>query len=329
MSYKDIYLLKSATIYSSLENKNTGRDEILEVQGAPVSRVLLQGNISEIREWVDQNPSYTAVLRLGYSNLTGVQGDTVLNLHPVSQSWQPGLGKKDDTYQVNGGVTWVSSSNTESWKDKGGTYLTSSFDSGSIFYEQDSYWLEIPLTNTLPSGTVPEYGWLLKLENESNSTVKANWFSTNTHTIYPPHIRIYYNDFQYNTGSFTQADPNEELIVTLRGTLDFKSEESPKLNFTVFPRYKPRQYYTGSLEFESTKILPEKTYYKIVDASNGQIHQPIHKVYTQVSADPELGSYINLNCSNYAPGRNYRLELYTEKNNSLQFLNSFLFYITS
>lgn len=118
---------KDSTIYEYMPNKNTGLDEILELQKqkyasrtasigpeAPrdyESRILIKFKTSEISSFLTDNniniDSASFVLNLYVASQYEVPYEYTIEAYPVSGAWTNGTGRYDGP-EVPDGVTWAS-----------------------------------------------------------------------------------------------------------------------------------------------------------------------------------------------------------------------------
>ena len=155
MAVYKLFPEKDATIYSEYGLKNTGIDEILELDLAfnsesptgvsssiitETSRYLLKFPDSGINDIIDNKiagPGYKAYLRLFLADASVIPTDYTLECYPVSGAWNMGTGRYNNTPETRNGVCWDfrSQSGSNAW-------LTSSFTSNvtasfiSTSYEQ-------------------------------------------------------------------------------------------------------------------------------------------------------------------------------------------------
>jgi hypothetical protein len=151
MAIYKLFPEKDATIYSEYELKNTGIDEILEldlafnndtpsgVSGSLItetSRYLLKFPDSGITNIIDNkvSGSFKTYLKLYLANATKIPIDYTLECHPISGSWNMGTGRFNNLPETRDGVCWEYRSNFESdaWLTSSfTTYATASFISTS------------------------------------------------------------------------------------------------------------------------------------------------------------------------------------------------------
>jgi hypothetical protein len=139
MAIYKLFPEKDATIYSEYELKNTGIDEILEldlafnndtpsgVSGSLItetSRYLLKFPDSGITNIIDNkvSGSFKTYLKLYLANATKIPIDYTLECHPISGSWNMGTGRFNNLPETRDGVCWEYRSNFES-----DAWLTSSY----------------------------------------------------------------------------------------------------------------------------------------------------------------------------------------------------------
>jgi hypothetical protein len=151
MAIYKLFPEKDATIYSEYELKNTGIDEILEldlafnndtpsgVSGSLItetSRYLLKFPDSGITNIIDNkvSGSFKTYLKLYLAHATKIPIDYTLECYPISGSWNMGTGRFNNSPETRDGVCWEYRSNFESdaWLTSSfTTYATASFISTS------------------------------------------------------------------------------------------------------------------------------------------------------------------------------------------------------
>jgi hypothetical protein len=151
MAIYKLFPEKDATIYSEYELKNTGIDEILELDLAfnnntpagvsgslitEVSRYALKFPDSGITNIIDNkiSGSYKAYLKLFVANASKIPIDYTLECYPISGAWNMGTGRFDISPEVQNGVNWEfrSNSGSNAWLTSSfTTYATASFISTS------------------------------------------------------------------------------------------------------------------------------------------------------------------------------------------------------
>ena len=195
----------------------------------------------------------------------------------------------------------------------GGTLFTSSFGSGKHYYQsfdRSTDNLNVEVTDYVSEwidGTRTNNGFIIKKsKTDENSTInfgKIKFFSTDTHTIYPPVLEARWDDSSFDTGSL-DALTGDDLIVYVKN-LKTEYKESSKGKIRVFgrERYPNRSFSTSPLK--TVKYLPSTSYYSVVDAETEQVIVPFDTNYTKLSCDSS-GNYFNFWFNGLQPERFYK-----------------------
>ena len=117
------YPTKDSTIYENAPEKNTGRDQVLEITkttaggegGGSVtssfnSRILVNFDYNTISESIvnlgyDPN-NFDYGLKLYATEASEIPIEYTLEAYPISGSWEMGIGKSAETPTVTEGVSW-------------------------------------------------------------------------------------------------------------------------------------------------------------------------------------------------------------------------------
>ena len=119
-----IFPNKDATIYEGTSSLNTGLDQILEIEHSvvsgsanSVSRILIQFDLTDVSASISDgtitNPRYYLVMSAMEG--TEVQLDYTLDVHPVSESWDMGKGKKFNYPITTDATNWTYRTSTTKW----------------------------------------------------------------------------------------------------------------------------------------------------------------------------------------------------------------------
>ena len=137
----------------------------------------------------------------------------------------------------------------------GGTWFTSSFGSGKHYYQsfnRNTDNIDVEVTDYVSEwidGTRTNNGFIIKKsKTDENSTInfgKIKFFSTDTHTIYPPVLEARWDDSSFDTGSL-DALSGDDLILYVKN-LQTEYKESSKGKIRVFgrERYPNRSFSTS------------------------------------------------------------------------------------
>jgi len=245
MAYYFIFPEKDATIYSHPDRNtlNTGNDEIIELvkeKGSNnsiyyPSRILIQFSNSDIQKAINESKNFTSSLQLFSTEHKNLGIEQSIEVFPLSQSWDEGIGRYSNLPTSSNGCSWIYrdnsikktkwltssfspestgsiSNNTPITKGGGEWYTGSIFKGTQTFSDVNLLDLNINVTNivqkfsaslynsqTYPTG-IPNYGFIIKNidnveENVSGSNGYLQYFSSDTHTIYPPRLAFKWDDY--------------------------------------------------------------------------------------------------------------------------------------
>ena len=204
----------------------------------------------------------------------------------------------------------------------GGTWYTGSlFQGAQQFLKGDSLDTDIDVTNIIqrhsaslfandiwPKG-VDNNGILIKQpdtieENTSSSFGEMKYFSSNTHTIYPPRLCFKWDDSDYNKQS--SAKQSGELNVSLyRNKKEYNQNDIATFRIHVRDRY-PTRTFTTSSNYLDAGYFTSSSFYSVRDAYTEEEIIPFNDNFTKMSADSE-GMYFKIYMKGLQPERYYRL----------------------
>ena len=307
------------------------------------SRALLQFKTSEIVDVINNKTNgntYTASLKLYETEHTDLSVNQYLEVYPVAESWVNGTGRYQNRPPTSDGVSWdykTDSITATAWTISGyGTGITGSWSAsagggGSWYtgsnmgvsktygYGDDldlSFDVTTPVTkfysasqfsSTYPNG-IANNGFILKRSaSQEFNTIDdgtLNYFSLDTHTIYPPYLDIAWDDSSYITGSGTVLTSGD-LYMTLRNNKqEYRVEEEIKFKLNVRPLYPTRRFVTSS-NYLDVNYFTSESYYSLIDYATEEAIVPFDS-NTKLSADAE-GMYFSLYMNGLEPERYYKL----------------------
>ena len=130
------------------------------------------------------------------------------------------------------------------------------------------------------------------------------YFSSDTHTIYPPRLVFKLDDSNYT--SYSNKLNSGELNLSLyRNKKEYNQNEIAKFRLHARKKYPTRQFASSS-NYLATNYLTEKSYYSVRDAYTEEEVIPFDDNFTKMSNDSE-GMYFNLYMKSFQPERYYRL----------------------
>tara|TARA_A100001201_G_scaffold141034_2_gene135481 strand:- start:779 stop:1948 length:1170 start_codon:yes stop_codon:yes gene_type:complete len=277
-------------------------------------------------------------------NLTSTQ---LLEVFAVSQSWNEGTNKYLNLPSASNGVSWVNRDNSiEATKWATSSFspaTTGSIKSGSIITEGGGVWYtgsgyqtsqqflngnsldtDFDVTDIVTkfsqslvdSATgINNNGFLIKQidsveSNVSTSFGELQYFSSDTHTIYPPSLVFKFNDAvnqtqQYDTGSIAKSGSIH--VSMYNNKPEYNQNEIGRFRFQVRNKYPVRTFATSSNFITNLRFKGgENTLYSIRDANTEREIIPFDKEYTQLSHDKE-SSYLDIYMNGLQPERYYRI----------------------
>lgn len=352
MIYK-IFPEKTSTLYSFYPDLNTGMDEILELSTFlsinstnEVSRLLVKFPTEEINSIINDkvgNVQFDAYLKFTLATATAIPLDYKIHCYPLSGSWEIGTGRLGNLPQTTDGTSWSYRNHISGspWFttfpiNTTGSYQSGSNAGGGLWYPayevtksinySDTLDLEFKVSDILKSwysGSIENNGFILKhsdsIEFTTASKFETKYFSSNTHTIYPPCLEIRWNDFSYSTGSLSVIN-SDKLVITLGNNKgEFQQDSINRFRVNVRDKYPVRTFQTSSVYLDN-KILPTPSYWSIKDLDTEEIIIDYDTTYTKISADNN-GNYFDIYMNGLEPERNYQLLIKTIINGSTLILD--------
>lgn len=344
MAVYKIFASADATIYSRFPAQNTGLDEILEVGVKnynnpannlvdPVANTPLlsddlrrplvlfsNGDLQTLKSYA--TGSWKSYLKLYLANAENLTTDFSLEIRQVSQSWGMGTGKFIDVPETRNGVCWYNTGSYTSANSNWGNgdwYITSGGGSWNSNYTTQSFGYAdskdvnvdvSQMVNLWFSGSVSNNGFILKhedaVEDNPNSYISVQFFSVDTHTIYPPTLEIRWDDSSYVTGSLSVVNSSNTVVTLANNMYNFKYGTG-KYKFQINARDKyPTRVFTTSSLYTTNKALPQTSYWAIQDAKTDDMVVDFDTEYTKISCDG-VSSYFNMYMNGLEPERYYRV----------------------
>jgi hypothetical protein len=348
MAIYKLFPSQDTTIYSRYPNKNTGLNEILSVSiedsqdsgNTQANRILIQFSNEEIFNVIDNlvnGTSWNAYLRLFSSVISGLNGSTTIGCYIVTGSWNMGTGKYAYNPEYINGASWYSrlSSGSGNWLTSGypsgvtgsygstpggGNWYTNytSLQSFSYYDNKDLNFDVSTFVELWYNDTIYNNGFIIKQVDEFIDDIQYNntmeYFSRDTHTIYPPQLEIKWRDYSFNTGSLTEINVFPATIAVDNNPGTFYPDSDNIFRVNSRPEYPNRVFATSSY-FTQNYYLPTASYYAIKDLYTNEYVIDFDDEYTQLSVDPS-GSYFKLYMNGLEPERFYSILIKTTINGS-------------
>jgi len=284
---------------------------------------------------------------------TGKYLDQPLVTNGVSWIYQTvGDGKKWDTGSFNPYVTASYSGSTAG----GGVWYTGSNLPGldisqtqTFTYHSDKD-LKVTVTDTLKAWytssndltggytNIVNEGFLVKWEGSSsyedavgNYYVEFNqnlniqpvlqYYSMDTHTIYPPCIDFKWVDYTYNTSSTIPVlDTPQAYLSIANNNGFFYSQSVQEFRIDSRPQYPPIIFQTASI-YTTNYYLPTASDWAIKDLDTNEYVIDFDTTYTQISADT-TSSFFTVYMNGLQPERYYTILIQTTIGGTTQVIDS-------
>jgi hypothetical protein len=361
--------LQDTTIYENDPYRNAGLDPILEIKAGQDSntleyfeaRSLIKFDIASVKNMFiseGYSGSFNAKLILHTVQELEIPPIYTLKCYPVADSWSDGTGyatEPDGTvpesylsdgatwYLTNGNqsLTWVSASMSSDATvaynsvSGGGDWYSAWPATQSFSYKStDSIAIDVTsAVNQWLSASINNNGFIIGLNNPFsyntvyNTTIQL--YSSETHTVYEPHLYIYWNADVFNSGSNVTASFSDNTVVYVNALKsEYQQNTKAMIQLGARPRY-PRRTFSQNTDFSTVTILPETSYYQIRDAHSNEIVIP-YSDFTKVSASDGI-NYISFYTTMLYPERFYSFEIKTTYMNGVtEYYNGsdFIFKIT-
>ena len=345
-----------STLYPTANN---GLDEMIEVGGFPFEgsphthRGLITFPTSEIRTLVNNtigNTNFSASLNLKLATAYELPTTYSLECYPVYESWQNGTGKFEDKATNKTGASWYyrKANRVDRWNINTETLPSgSTFRTGSIFLGGGNWYTAsngidlaviqshdinsshdalFNVTNAVKlhySGSISNNGFIIKLENglefSQTASVLLQYFSRDTHTLYPPYLDVKWNDFTYTTGSNTTVSVTNPIVNVKNNRGTYPDIGKQRFRISARDRYPTRTFTTSSI-YLTEKYLPKASYWGLRDEYTEEMVIPFDTTYTQISGDSE-GNYFDIYMNGLQPERYYRILIKTTLDSSTTILS--------
>ena len=269
----------------------------------------------------------------------------ILEVYAVSQSWNEGTNKYNNLPSSSNGATWKhrdgsvlasswatssfsagttgSLSNHSTIPSGGGSWYTgSNFEAEQQFLPGESLDTNFDVTEIIhkisasyfhnqsyPTG-IENNGFLIKTPDgiETNTLYsfgELQYFSVDTHTIYPPKLVFKWDDSDYVNQSTLIKEEGSLFVSLYNNKKTYNQNDVVKFRFNVRDKY-PTRTFTTSSNYLNNGRFKSTCYYSIRDAHTEQEIIPFDTTYTKMSADTE-SSYFNLHMNGLQPERYYRI----------------------
>lgn len=163
-------------------------------------------------------------------------------------------------------------------------------------------------TRATNTGTSTNFGVLVMADNSlAEHTGVLQFFSRQTHTVYPPSLDLKWNDYYYSASGVVPTSPDNILI-----TDNLKKSYGPSDIITVIVtpkrRYPQRSFATASMYSPKTISLPSSSYWMVRDVATGEAIIPYDESYLRLRGRVDNDSDFVLDMDSFMKYRLYRVE---------------------
>jgi len=310
-----------------------------------VSRIMIKFDLDTISKLKNQNvikDNAQYFLNLFDARPTALATSQSLYAYPVSQSWTMGDGRSYDDPVTTEGCSWNfrhGETDGKLWSEEtasGGSWFTNNDGayemSHSFGVKSSDMRMDVTgVVNAWLDGTIPNEGFIVKRSgsfydptttsgsfgnndsgsDEGNSTRFGNFsfFSTDTHTKYPPTLEAVWDDSKWTTGSLSPLTKGniEDMVIYMKGLRpEYKEKSIAKFRVVGRERF-PETTFSTTSDNLSVKYLPSgSSFYSILDAETDDVVVPFGSG-SKLSCDSD-GNYFLLRMDGYQPERYYKIE---------------------
>ena len=381
------YAERDTTLYEKHSERNTGIDEVLELSKiASGSRAFengsdlgIQADTTNTRILIDFGSEINALsasidsgeipklsnntvtsasvfLSLRATEATDLLQTYSIKAYPISESWDNGLGRFDDSPQTKVGSSWLyrsgdakaqtgvpwttgsahsqgtSAGTTES--DGGGTWITGSGFEASQSFQNESPDLRIDVTDIVQNwlaGNATNNGFIIKrphadeIDGEIRGSIK--FFGRESHTIFVPRLETCWDDSNISDDG-TQITSNTYVPYFKNIKAEYRTSEIARFFIGVRPEFPTKTYATSSF-YITTDTLPLSSSYEIIDSVTNDVIVKDEKIFgdskTKISQNSTLGSFFDLRMDSFLPERFYKIKLTCRRSTDTQTFDDFHF----
>jgi len=298
--------INASSSLTSITASFTGSTNILTLSGSSLGT-----NVTIITSSIGGNNQTTFTSSIGNFS---VQGATSTTISPFTAGTSGSLIASGIT---EGGGEWYTGSGFYSTQQfLNGDNLDVNLDVTSIVLKHSAslFGGQIYPTGIFNNGFIIKQPEIVE-ENTSSSFGEMSYFSTDTHTIYPPKLTFKWDDSSYSHSGTTLT--SGDIFLTLYNNKEeYQRKSKQRFRLTTRKRY-PDRTFTTSSNYIDTQYLPITSYYSLRDGETDEIIIPFDTSNTKLSADSE-GMYFDLHMDGLQPERYYKFQFRTDNNDGIQ-----------
>tara|TARA_R110000764_G_scaffold3070_1_gene12975 strand:- start:6108 stop:7298 length:1191 start_codon:yes stop_codon:yes gene_type:complete len=331
---------KNTDLRDVIENKLTGIAKEVTANTCEVSLNLFSGENKSLtsdhtiiafplsQSWeegtqrYDANPPFTTT-----GSFQAANGATWIHRNrSTGSAWTSSNAEFDSTFALASG-SYSNQAGGGIW------HIGSAFRSETTFLAEDDLDLSLDVTTMIqkfsssfyqdalyPLG-IPNHGFIVKklrsIEEDGFGFGELQYFSSDTHTIYPPKLTFKWDDSSYSpTEGATTLQTGDIFLSLYNSKQEFQRKSQHRFRLTTRKRYPDRTFTTES-NYLNVQYLPATSYYSVRDAETNEVIIPFDTEYTKLSADSE-GMYFDLHMEGFQPERYYKLLFRSDNTEGIQ-----------
>ena len=149
------------------------------------------------------------------------------------------------------------------------------------------------------------------------------YYSMDTHTIYPPCLDFKWDDSSWNTGSstFPVLGTPQSYVSIMNNSGFFYSQSVQEFRIDCRPQFPPITFQTSSVYTNNYYLPSGSSYWAVKDLDTNEYIIDFDPNYTKISADAS-GSFFTLYMNGLQPERYYTILIQTTIGNNTQVIDS-------
>ena len=273
------------------------------------------------------------------ANNQSMTGITAMPSSVSGGAWIEGDGRSYDNPTTTEGASWNfrdGATVSTLWKKpisaSGGLWYEGPGYEASMSFNKRTKDVRMNVTDIVDKfikGTIPNNGFIVKRSGSVGNTSSSldegstdrfgnlKFFSSDTHTKYPPTLEAVWDDQSWSTGSLEPLTGSalEDTVIYFKGLrAEYKQNSKVKFRLVGRERYPEKTFsttgystgYTTAKYLPSSSVAGDGTFYQIRDAYTEEVIIPFGSG-SKVSCD-STGNYFNLWMNGLQAERFYRIE---------------------
>ena len=178
-------------------------------------------------------------------------------------------------------------------------------------------------TKIYNNGFIVKWEDLIEFNTNLNVQPVLQYYSMDTHTIYPPCLDFKWDDSIWNTGSSTLPvlETPQAYVSIMNNNGFFYSQSIQQFRVDCRPQFPPIVFQTSSIYTNNYYLPSGSSYWAIKDLDTNEYVINFDSNYTKVSADAS-GSYFTVYMNGLQPERYYTILLQTTIGGTTQVIDS-------